>query len=269
MFTPRVLLTIFVATASLHSVARPGVAQEPAVETIRSLNEALREGNRESAASIADSMLEQSQQPAVLQRAADAKLRAGHLEAARKLYDRYVSARPEREPYLWQRGIALALTGRFREGAIQFEKHQAVNPYDVENAGWHFYCVAKRWGVDQARARLLPAPGDARPPMKEVLSYLRSGDREPVIERMHSFPVGSQQRRRAEFYGNLYLGLIADADDKPQRAIRYLERSVEHAEHDYMGDVARLYLALLKEKKQSARLPARDDTTRDNQTRDD
>src|SRR4030095_5214325 len=58
-------------------------------------------------------------------------------------FDKLVKLVPDTEPQLWQRGIALYYVGRYRDCRAQFESHRTVNPNDVENAAWHFLCVAR------------------------------------------------------------------------------------------------------------------------------
>ncbi len=68
-------------------------------------------------------------------------------------------------------------------GRKQFELHQTVNPDDVENAAWHFICVAKAEGVEAARKALIPIKGDARIPMAEVHDlFAGKGTEESVHE---------------------------------------------------------------------------------------
>ena len=76
-------------------------------------------------------------------------------------------------PQLWQRGIALYYAGRYDDCRKQFEAHRTVNPDDVENAAWHFLCVARAESPARARAALLPVGPDARVPMREVLEMFR------------------------------------------------------------------------------------------------
>ena len=61
---------------------------------------------------------------------------------------------PDEAPYLWQRGIALYYAGRYDDCRRQFESHRSVNPDDVENAAWHFLCVARAESPAKARAAL-------------------------------------------------------------------------------------------------------------------
>ena len=204
-------------------------------------------GDRAAAVELARRLLKASPDaPRAWQVAADALLRGGEVDEAARLYDRYATRFPESVPYLWQRGIALAFAGRYGAAIRQFETHRRVNPNDVENAAWHFLCVAKSSSIEKARENRLPAPGDPRPPLEEVLGVLADGDPEPVVKRIESFPADSPERRSAAFYGYLYLGMVADAEGESDRASELVQRSVENAGNDYMGDVARVYAERLK-----------------------
>ena len=76
---------------------------------------------------------------------------------------------PAEAPQLWQRGIALYYVGRYQDCRAQFESHRTVNPDDVENAAWHFLCVARAESAEKARAALLPVGPDARVPMRQKI----------------------------------------------------------------------------------------------------
>lgn len=208
---------------------------------------ALGRGDRDEAAVAAETLLQDYPQDSrSWQVAADAFLRSGRIERAVELYDRFAKERPETVPFLWQRGIALTYAGRFQDAARQFESHRDVNPNDVENAAWHFLCLAKATTLEEAREKLLPAPGDPRPPMNEILQLLKDGKTQPVLDRIEIFPPGTIGRRSAEFYGYLYLGMAADAEGDPEKALLLINRSIENARNDYMGDVTRVYAGVLK-----------------------
>jgi len=70
-------------------------------------------------------------------------------------------------------GIALYYAGRFKDCRAQFESHRTVNPDDVENAAWHFLCVARAESVTSARAALLPVGPDPRVPMRQIYQMFR------------------------------------------------------------------------------------------------
>src|SRR6185503_17774965 len=103
---------------------------------------------------------------------------SGRIEESVAGFDRLVKLAPEALPQLWQRGIALYYAGRFKDCRAQFESHRTVNPNDVENAAWHFLCVARGESPEKARAALLPVGPDARVPMLQVYQLFQ-GKRSP------------------------------------------------------------------------------------------
>src|SRR5688572_28540198 len=80
---------------------------------------------------------------------------------------------PSEAPELWQRGIALYYAGRYKDCRAQFESHRTVNPNDVENAAWHFLCVARGESPASAKAALLPVGRDSRVPMRQIYEMFR------------------------------------------------------------------------------------------------
>src|SRR5262245_7135390 len=93
---------------------------------------------------------------------------AGRIPESVAGFEAVIKADPASAPYLWQRGIALYYAGRFADCRDQFVSHRTVNPDDVENAAWHFLCVARADSPAAARAALLPVGPDARVPMRQV-----------------------------------------------------------------------------------------------------
>ncbi len=98
---------------------------------------------------------------AILDRAVE-DFRAGRIEQSLAGFDRVALLSPAEAPYLWQRGIAQYYAGKFRECRDMFVSHRTVNPDDVENAAWHFLCVARAESPEAARKQLLPVGPDAR-----------------------------------------------------------------------------------------------------------
>lgn len=185
----------------------------------------------------------QEAQPSVreLLRQGVADLRAGRIESSVTALDAVAEADPAAMPHLWQRGIAQYFAGQYREGREQFEEHRRVNPHDVENATWHFLCVAATDGVDEARRAMLPAPEDRRVPMDELYAlYKGTGDRAAVDAAVEAVPSGSAARRTAQFYADLYLGLLAHAQGKADEAQQHLAAAAAVADRDVMADVARV-----------------------------
>lgn len=178
-------------------------------------------------------------------RRGDLYLRSGLPELALLDFDAYLEARPQADPFHWRRGIALYEAGRFAEGAAQFERHRSVNGSDVENVAWHYLCVARDQGIEAADERLLPVGRDLRPPMGAIQRlFAGQCDGDEVLREALGTP--PERRASALFYGHLYVGLHHEAHGRMARAREHLELAAgEHGVEGYMGDVARVHLALL------------------------
>ncbi len=177
------------------------------------------------------------------QERAKLRFRLNRMEDAVVDFDRAVSLRPEAEPYNWERGIAQYYAGKFAEGRRQFETHQTVNSNDVENAVWHFLCVARAKGLDEARKNLIPIQGDTRVPMKEV-HQLFAGKLtvKEVLAAAEKGSANAGDLSRQRFYAHLYLGLYYEALGEAPKVREHILAAVQLAETaDYMGDVARVH----------------------------
>ena len=181
--------------------------------------------------------------PLLLQQAAEVLYRSGASAESLPLFDRVIALQPAAASLNWQRGIALSSCGKFAAGAKQFETHHQVNPDDVENSAWYFLCIAKTQGVEAARKTVIPSRGDGRQPMMSVLGMLQQ-KLEPaqVLEAARANTSPGAQRKRAEFYAALYVGLYYDALGDSQRAAAYLKQSLAAGDSGYMVDAARVYL---------------------------
>jgi lipoprotein NlpI len=172
--------------------------------------------------------------------------RLGRIAESLRDFDRSIEIAPASKPECWQRGISLYYLNQYDAGREQFEVHRTVNPNDVENAFWHFLCVAKKDGVEAAQAALLPCGRDSRPPLMEVLELLRGkATPESVIAAAESAPGGPVGKSVSRFYGHLYVGLYYDALGKPDLAKSHLERSTAEKIGGYMRDVAVIHLQKL------------------------
>ena len=144
----------------------------------------------------------------------------GHIKESIADFDKFIELVPQQAPYHWQRGISLYYAGRFEDGRKQFESHQTVNPNDVENAVWHFLCVARAAGVEKARAALIPIKGDARVPMMEVHAlFAGKAKPEDVLKAAGAGGPPTLRLNRQLFYAHLYLGLYFEVigDDRQAR----------------------------------------------------
>lgn len=182
----------------------------------------------------------------------DALLRAGKTNEAVTQFEAYLELRPQSRPYLWQYGIALFFEGRYQDARELFEIHRRVNPNDVENAAWHFLCIAKDAGIAEARQEVLPAPGDPRPPMAEILSRLPGGDSQAIEDAIKRVPPGPR-RVSAELYGYLYLAMIADAEGNHDVAQGWIRQADSTPLTSYMADVTRVYRDHLEQENRSAK----------------
>jgi lipoprotein NlpI len=188
--------------------------------------------------------------PAYAQPAAERALdRAiAHFEAGRVVesaaeFDNVVKLAPDYAPQLWQRGISLYYAGRYRDCRAQFESHRTVNPADVENAAWHFLCVARAESVEKARAALLPVGPDARVPMREVYEMFKGTiGPEKVL-------AAAGASAASEFYAHLYVGLYFEAIGRKADALAHIKTAAADrfaSAGGYMNRVARVHLAILQ-----------------------
>ncbi len=176
----------------------------------------------------------------------EARFRAGRIALSLEDFDAFLKSHPERAPHHWQRGIALYYAGRHAEAAKQFESHRAVNPNDVENAAWHFLCVARDRGIAAARASLIPTRGDARVPMAEIQQLFadRASPDDVLAACKAGDPAPAELNDRL-FFAHLYLALHHEAHSRPEDSLKSIKLAVEeYPSSSYMGDVARVHLAL-------------------------
>jgi lipoprotein NlpI len=174
----------------------------------------------------------------VMERAAE-DFRAGRIAEAVRGFDRAALLAPQEAPFMWQRGIAQYYAGQYRECARMFASHRTVNPDDVENAAWHFLCVAQSESVAAARQQLLPVGPDSRVPMREIYQLFQG--RMTMAQVLEA--AGSNLR--AQFYAHLYSGLYFDVTGNSEAAEAEMTIAAEPrfaAAGGYMHDVARIHM---------------------------
>ena len=129
-----------------------------------------------------------------------------------------------------------------RTAGPQFESHRTVNPNDVENAAWHFLCVARSESPEAARSALLPVGPDRRIPMGEIYEMFR-GDLSPaeVLRAGGDVPL-------AQFYAYLYAGLYLEALGDAEGGLSYMRTAAEDRFRGggYMHTVARIHAGLIE-----------------------
>ncbi len=139
--------------------------------------------------------------------------RTGKVDLSLADFDKVIELNPDSKPYLWQRGISLYYAGKYKEGKEQFEVHRTVNPNDVENAFWHFLCVAKLTNVERASRDILESGFDRREPLMQVQQMI-AGKLSPD----EVIAVTEKGSKSVQFYGHLYLGLYFDVKGKNAEA---------------------------------------------------
>jgi lipoprotein NlpI len=157
-----------------------------------------------------------------------------------KGFDEVARLAPGHAPQLWQRGIALYYAGRFKDCRTQFESHRTVNPNDVENAAWHFLCVARQESPEKAKAALLPVGPDSRAPMREIYRMFR-GELTP-----QQVIAGAGSGTEALFYAHLYAGVYYEALGDKTKALAEFRTAAQdrYAVGGYMHSVARVHVKL-------------------------
>jgi lipoprotein NlpI len=158
-------------------------------------------------------------------------------------FDKLIAIAPETEPRLWQRGLSLYYAEKYLEGREQFELHQTVNPNDVENAAWHFICVAKKEGVEAARKVLIPISGDSRVPMKEVHDLFAGKGTEEEVMKAANAGDDADAKRNHLCFAHLYLGLYHEAlGNTDQAKAHMLKAAVDYKMDHYMGKCAQVHV---------------------------
>jgi lipoprotein NlpI len=177
------------------------------------------------------------------------RFKVGEVEKSVEDFDRYIALEPQQEPWYWKRGISLYYAGRYEDGRKMFEKHQTVNSSDVENAVWHFMCVARAESFERARAALIPIAEDRRVPMMEIYRlFAGKGSVEDVKKAVQAGNPSGVQMDSRKFYMELYLGLYFEAKGDAKAAYEHIKAAATGgtAEYmDYMGDVAKVHFQRL------------------------
>jgi lipoprotein NlpI len=191
-----------------------------------------------------------AQQPRELLERAVVDFERGRITESAAGFDALIKLRPDVAPELWQRGITLYYAGRYADCRAQFELHRTVNPNDVENAAWHFLCVARAESAAKARAALLPVGPDARVPMREVYDLFRGALTPDAVLKAAGSALSAQ------FYAHLYLGLYFEALGDSGRALDHISTAAEDrftAPGGYMHTVAKIHLGIMKQRSPDVR----------------
>lgn len=160
-------------------------------------------------------------------------------------WDRHLAANPADAPYHWQRGLALYYAERWADGQKQFEDHQKVNTADVENAAWHFLCVARGKSLDEAKKKLIPIEGDVRVPMAQIHEMFAGKGTEEAVITAAKAADKARSSTNARCYAHLYLGLYHEALGNPEKAKSYMLKAAhDFRQMHYMGRTAQVHCLL-------------------------
>ena len=169
------------------------------------------------------------------------RFRENDIAGSLRDFDRAAETEPRSAPHLWQRGISHYYAGRFKDGRQQFESHKAVNPHDVENATWHFICVARQEDLAAARKALIDidTARDTRVPLAEVYEfYAGRGTADAVLK-----AAKKADTPRSQMYAHLYLGLFYEAAGDAEKAEKHMrESAAAKLQNHYMHEVARIHM---------------------------
>jgi lipoprotein NlpI len=206
-------------------------------------------GKAEKALADYDKLIElQPQNAQAYQGRGIARFKLGRFKEAVADFDKEVEIRPANKPHHWQRGIALYYAGDFKAGREQFELHKTVNPADAENSAWHFLCVARLSGADEAKKVLIPVVGDARVPMAQVQKLFagQATDDDVIKAAVAGNPDPADLKNRL-FYAHLYIGLHHEALGNAAAAEEHINLAAgKYAQDHYMGWVARVHAKTLE-----------------------
>lgn len=181
----------------------------------------------------------------------NAHFKAGLFKESALDFDRVIKQQPDQFNGHWRRGISLWYAERYDDGRKQFEGYEKVDTNDVENAVWHFLCVARKDGVEKARKAILKIGRDRRVPMMTVYDLFK-GDAKPedVLKSVEQGKPNEAELKKRLFYAHLYLGIWFDLTGESKKALTHLKQSVEQGPiHPYMWEVARVHRDLLAAKK--------------------
>lgn len=171
-------------------------------------------------------------------------------------FDRMIELDPKTRASHWRRGISLYYAGEFKKSAKQFELYHTFDNVDRENGIWRFLAQARAFGFEKARAGLLKYEKTDRAPFPDVYAMfagkLTGGQ---IVERIKSAKISTTERDKRLFYAHLYVGLYAEAQQKPDMTAQHIRMAVANpwgqeagGGPGYMWHVARVHFQNLKRK---------------------
>lgn len=178
------------------------------------------------------------------------RFKLGDVKGSIEDFEKFIKAHPKAYDDHWRYGISLYYDGRFADGAKQFKAGEKAFDNDVENAFWHYLCVARVDGVEKARKGVLVVGTDNRVPMMKVYDLIQGKAKaDEVIDTAEKAILRPDDRNEALFYANLYVGLDYEAQGNAEKCREHLTTAVDkHKIGHYMWDVGNVHLKMLKKK---------------------
>jgi len=234
--------------AEALTLAGKAIQQEPKNPETYRFRASIYEGLERYKDALADydKLLELKPDADLFDRRGSLHFKLGHINESIADFDKYLQLKPEEKPRHWKRGISYYYAGRYEDGRKQFEGYQKVDTNDVENAVWHYLCVARSAGVAKAREAMLKIGKDRRSPMMEIYA-LYGGKTTPdeVLKAAQGKGIDEGVNQRL-FYAHLYLGLYYEVEGDKKKALEHMSRAVECRIGHYMWEVARVHQEMLK-----------------------
>ncbi len=242
-------------TEEALSLAEKAIALEPNAQAYL-MRGTIREAVQQHALAIADFDKAVALDPKAAEaynRRGSEYFKLGQIDKSLADFDKFLELEPAERPGHWKRGITLYYAGRYDDGRKQFAAYEKVDTNDVENAAWHYLCVARAQGVEKARASILKIGKDKRVPLMQVYA-LYSGRAKPedVLAAVREGKPSPEELHQRLFYAHLYLGLYYEAAGDKKLALEHMTKAAEdYRVGHFMGDVARVQLALLRKETKS------------------
>jgi lipoprotein NlpI len=183
----------------------------------------------------------------------DAYFKRGRFTEAAADYDKMVELDASLDKSHWRRGIAFFYAGAYEKAARQFEVYHSFDDVDRENGIWRYFSQYKAYGKAKAQAGLLQYAKDDREPFPAVYKLFEGKlTARQVIDQVEGAKIGDDDKEMRRFYANLYVGLNAAVEGRPEEAATHLKKAVANPwaptagyGPEYMWHVGRVHYDLL------------------------
>jgi lipoprotein NlpI len=141
-------------------------------------------------------------------------------------FDKQIQIEPGSAESHWRRGISLYYAERYEDGAKQFQLGAKIYFNDVENAFWHYLCLARKDNAAKAREKLLRVGADSRYYMPKVYDLIADKAKpKDVLAAVEQH--ATKDKTEGLFYANLYIGLNYEAEGNAEKSLEYVKIAVE------------------------------------------